>query len=95
MMQQVDQKILPRPALRQNADHVGDAAKLFQKIDCELTGENNVANPGVPLELRRFHPHRTLQTRFIQEKVAFVLRLRAFHGEKRGHGEAPGAKTDG
>ena len=44
--------------------------------DRELAGEDDVPNPPVPLELRRLHPHRTLQTRFVEQQVAFVLRLR-------------------
>ena len=84
--QQVDQKILPGAALRQDADHVRDAAQLFQKRHRELAGEDHVANPAVPLELGRLHPHRTLQTRFVEQQIAFVLRLGAFHGGGGGHG---------
>ena len=49
----------------------------------ELPGENDVANPPVALELGRFHPHRPLQTRLVQQQVAFVLRLGAFHSGGR------------
>ncbi len=83
--QQVDQKILPRAALGEHADHVRDAGQLFQQRHRELPGENDVANPLAPLELRHFHPHRALQTRFVEQQVAFVLRLGALHGGGGGH----------
>ena len=69
-------KVLPGAALGEHADHVGDAGQLFEKVDRELAGEDDVPHPPVALELGRLHPHRPLQTRFVQQQVAFVLRLR-------------------
>ena len=35
--------------------------------------------------MQRLHPHWPLQTRIVEQQVAFVLRLRAFHRGGGGH----------
>ena len=53
----------------------------------ELARENDMSDSTVALELRRFYPDGTLQTRIVEKQVTLVLRLRAFHRDGGGHGD--------
>ncbi len=73
MWQQVDKKIAALAAFGQNADFVGRAAQVFQLVDGKLAAEDNVAQLLLTLQLRYFHPNRTLDPRFVMQQIEFIL----------------------